>query len=70
MFLYTKGILRLFYRFLNQRPVKTLRTIFFLRRLLATIWVEANRVKLHNLVKLIGENKDLLIESKILRRNL
>tara|TARA_B100001057_G_scaffold425409_1_gene448817 strand:+ start:303 stop:1055 length:753 start_codon:yes stop_codon:yes gene_type:complete len=64
MFLYTKGILKLFYRFLNQRPIKTLRTIFSLRRLLATVWVESNKVKLNNFIKLIGENKDLLIESK------
>tara|TARA_B100000963_G_scaffold357027_1_gene378334 strand:- start:147 stop:899 length:753 start_codon:yes stop_codon:yes gene_type:complete len=64
MFLYTKGILRLFYRFLNQRPIKTLRTIFSLRRLLATIWVESNRVKLNKFIKFIGKNEDLLVESK------
>ena len=61
MFLYTKGILKLFYRFSRQRPIKTIRTIFSLERLLGTIWVELNRTKFYNFMsKLIlhFNNKD------------
>lgn len=69
MLLYTKGILKLFYRFSRQRPIKTLRTIFSLERLLGTIWVESNRTKLDNLIKRIGEDKDLFIETKNFEKN-
>ena len=69
MFLYTKGILKLFYRFSRQRPIKTLRTIFSLERLLGTIWVESNRTKLDNLIKRIGEDNNLFIESKNFEKN-
>jgi len=69
MLLYTKGILKLFYRFSRQRPIKTIRTIFSLERLLGTIWVESNRTKLDNFIKRIGEDKDLFIESKNFEKN-
>lgn len=69
MLLYTKGILKLFYRFSRQRPIKTIRTIFSLERLLGTIWVESNRTKLDNLIKRIGEDKDLFIETKNFEKN-
>lgn len=69
MFLYTKGILKLFYRFSRQRPIKTIRTIFSLERLLGTIWVESNRTKLDNLIKRIGEDNNLFIESKNFEKN-
>ncbi len=69
MLLYTKGILKLFYRFSRQRPIKTLRTIFSLERLLGTIWVESNRTKLDNLIKRIGEDNNLFIESKNFEKN-
>ena len=69
MLLYTKGILKLLYRFSRQRPIKTLRTIFSLERLLGTIWVESNRTKLDNLIKRIGEDNNLFIESKNFEKN-
>ena len=69
MLLYIKGILKLFYRFSRQRPIKTIRTIFSLERLLGTIWVESNRTKLDNFIKRIGEDKDLFIETKNFEKN-
>ena len=69
MLLYTKGILKLFYRFSRQRPIKTLRTIFSLERLLGTIWVESNKTKLDNFINRIGKDIDLLVESKNFKKN-
>ena len=69
MLFYTKGILRLFYRFSHQRPIKTIRTIFSLERLLGTIWVELNKAKFDSFINLIGEDKDLLVESKNFEKN-
>ena len=69
MLFYTKGILRLFYRFSHQRPIKTIRTIFSLERLLGTIWVELNKAKFDNFINRIGEDKDLLVESKNFEKN-
>ena len=69
MLLYTKGILKLFYRFSRQRPIKTIRTIFSLERLLGTIWVESNKTKLDNFIKQIGEDRDLFVESKNFEKN-
>lgn len=69
MFLYTKGILKLFYRFSRQRPIKTIRTIFSLERLLGTIWVESNKTKLDNFINRIGKDIDLLVESKNFKKN-
>ena len=69
MLFYTKGILRLLYRFLHQRPIKTIRTIFSLERLLGTVWVELNKAKFDNFINRIGEDKDLLVESKNFEKN-
>ena len=68
-YIYIKTILYLFYRFLRQRPIKTIRTIFSLKRLLGTIWTEANKVKIDNLINVIGKDKDLLIEAKNFEKN-
>ena len=54
--MYLKTILRLINRFLHQRPIKTIRTIFSLERLLGTIWLEANRVNINELLNSIGKN--------------
>jgi hypothetical protein len=67
--MYLKTILRLIFRFLRQRPIKTIRTIFSLERLLGTIWLEANRVNIDELLNLIGKNENLLIEAKNFEKN-
>ena len=69
MLFYIKGILRLLYRFSRQRPIKTIRTIFSLERLLGTIWVESNKTKLDNFINRIGKDIDLLVESKNFKKN-
>jgi hypothetical protein len=62
--MYIKTILRLLIRIIRQKTYKTLRTIRSKERLLGTIWVEANKVKINNLIDRIGRNEDLFNEAK------
>jgi predicted O-methyltransferase YrrM len=55
---------KLLFRVLRQKPYKTLRTIASKERLLATIWLEANKVSMNSLIDLIGKDKNLINESK------
>jgi len=59
-----RTILRLIIRFLRQQTYKNFRTIKSKQRLLGTIWVEANKIRINDLINSIGRDQILFEESQ------
>ena len=62
-------ILKLIFRLLRQRPIKTIRTIKSPTRLFSTFWVEYKKISFENFCDKIGKNIELLDQSKLFYKN-
>ena len=58
-----KSIKNITKRFLTQRPIKSIRTLFSPKRLCATLWVEGKKINFEEFLNIIGKDTKLIEQS-------